>query len=261
VKRLVLAFAVWVLAAAPALAGLTQASLASVGVWPPAGAHEPLALVFQDAAGRPMTLGHATAGKPAVLVFADYQCRTLCGPALVLTAAGLRQAGLKPGDDYRLVVIGLRPNEAPADAQAFADQRLKDDPALKAASAFLVGDARATQAAMAAVGFRARYDAANDQYAHEAAAFALTLDGRMARVLSEVNLSGPELRLAIVGAGEGRVGNMVDRLRWLCVCYGFDPAQGLYNAGTDLALKIGGALMALLVAGGLLFAHRRPARP
>ena len=260
-KRRALAVAVLLLGAAPARAALTSAAIASIGVSPPAGAHEPLGLVFQDAAGHPVALGQAMAGKPALLVFADYRCRTLCGPALVLTAAGLRTAGLKPGADYRLVVIGLRPGEPPADARAFADQRLRDDPSLKAASAFLAGDARAIAAAMAAVGFRVRYDAANDQYAHEAAAFALTPDGRLARVLSEVNLSGPELRLALVGAGDGRVGNLADRLRWLCVCYGFDPAQGLYSAGTDLALKLGGGLMALLMAGGLLVALRRPARP
>ena len=36
----------------------------------------------------PLTLADAIGGVPAVVVFADYTCRTLCGPILEFTAAG-----------------------------------------------------------------------------------------------------------------------------------------------------------------------------
>jgi protein SCO1/2 len=246
---------------APAMAALTPADLSSVDVDPPAGARAPVAVRFKDETGLPATLGAAMAGKPTVLVFADYRCRTLCGPALVLTAAGLAKAGLKPGADYRLVVVGLRPGDDPAAGQTMAQQQLGPWPTLKAASTFLTGDAASVRAATAALGFRYRYDAANDQFAHEAAAYALTPDGRVARVLSELNLSGPELRLALVGAGQGHLGSLTDRLKWLCVCYGFDPAAGLYNGGVDLALKLGATLIVALVGAWAARAWLRSARP
>jgi protein SCO1/2 len=242
-----------------AATALTRNDLAAVGVSPPPRAAAPLGLAFRDQDGRAITLGAAISGKPALLVFADYNCRTLCGPALVLTAAGLRQAGLKPGADYRLVVIGLNPKDAPVAARAMRDVRLNTDPALARASSFLVGDAAAIRAATAAMGFRYVYDPVHDQFAHDAAAFALSPDGRLARVLSALNLSGPELRLALVGAGEGKVGDLGDRLRWLCVCYGFDPAAGIYDAGATLALKLAGLATILLLGGFLAAAVLRPA--
>ena len=53
-----------------------------------------------------MTLANAFDAKPAVLVFADYTCRTLCGPILDFATTAL-QNGARPGSDYRLVVIGM----------------------------------------------------------------------------------------------------------------------------------------------------------
>ncbi len=44
---------------------------------------------------------------PTVLLFADYSCKHICGPGITLTAGALHDAGLVPGRDYRMVVIGL----------------------------------------------------------------------------------------------------------------------------------------------------------
>ena len=44
---------------------------------------------------------------PTVLLFADYSCRHICGPGITLTAGALHDAGLTPGRDYRMIVIGL----------------------------------------------------------------------------------------------------------------------------------------------------------
>src|SRR5712692_10943364 len=95
---------------AVAQAGVTQAVLDDVAVEPPSDAALPLGLRFSDDSGQPRTLGDVLAGKPAILVFADYTCRTLCGPVLTFVAAGLERSGLAAGPDYGLVVIGLDPH-------------------------------------------------------------------------------------------------------------------------------------------------------
>ena len=52
------------------------------------------------------------------MIFADYTCRTLCGPIVEFTAAGLAKTGLRPGIDYRLVVIGINPRDGIDTARA-----------------------------------------------------------------------------------------------------------------------------------------------
>src|SRR5712692_11296735 len=96
---------------AGAQAGLTQAVLDDVAVEPRPDAALPPGLQFLDESAQPRTLGDVLAGKPAILVFADYTCRTLCGPVLTFVAAGLERSGLAAGPDYGLVVIGLDPND------------------------------------------------------------------------------------------------------------------------------------------------------
>ena len=57
------------------------------------------------------TLGEGHRRHAGRCVFADYTCRTLCGPIVEFAAAGLAKTGLRPGVDYRLLVIGLDPRD------------------------------------------------------------------------------------------------------------------------------------------------------
>ncbi len=236
-------------APAPPAGGLNAADLARVGVRAPPGAALPLGLAMRDDAGRPTTLGGAVDGEPTVLVFADYACTTLCGPALSMTAAGLTASRLAPGRDFRVAVIGLDPNSTAAQAQAFRHSRLDGEPALSAASTLMTGSAGAIAQATAAVGYGYVRDPASGQYTHPAVAFVLQPTGRVSRVLSQIGLRGEDLRLALVEAGQGRVGSLVDRLNLLC--HGFDPARGVYDNLVQGWLRVGGVATVLLMAGGL----------
>ena len=94
--------------AAPAAAGFTSAQLKNIVAAPPPNAALPLDLGFVDETGAPLTLADAVGRVPAVVIFADYTCRTLCGPILEFAAAGLAKTGLRPAADYRLGVVGLQ---------------------------------------------------------------------------------------------------------------------------------------------------------
>ncbi|HEX4195989.1 MAG TPA: hypothetical protein VHZ26_00970 [Caulobacteraceae bacterium] len=253
-KALAIIAALWLLAG-PARA-LTLADAAQVGVFPPPNARAPLDLAFTDDAGRPTTLRAAMAGKPTLLVFSDYRCTTLCGPALVLVKAGLQGSGLVPGRGYRLVTIGIDPRDGPAAAASMRADRIADDPALSRAASFLSGSPAAIAAATGALGFRYRYDRDHDVYAHPVAAYALIPDGRAARVLPEIALRAPDLKAALVAAGQGRIGTLADQLHVLC--YGFDPAAGIYNGAVVDALRLGAlACVAGLGLGLVLLSRRR----
>ena len=83
-------------------------------------------------------------------------------------------------------------------------------------------------------------------------------DGRVSHALSGLALDPADLRLAIVEAGGGRIGSVVDRVRLLC--YGFDPSHGFYNLAIGRALSIGGGVTVALLAGFLGFMFRRERR-
>lgn len=235
--------------AARAQAQPSLANLARVGVHVPAGAAAPLGLAMRDDAGRVETLGQAIDGRPTVLVFADYACTTLCGPALAMTSAGLADSGLTPGRDFRLAVVGLDPASGAAQAQAFRLSRLGSDSALSASADLLTGTHAAIARVAGALGYGYARDPATGQYTHPAVAFVLEPSGRVSRVLSQIGLRGSDLRLALVEAGQGRVGSLVDRLNLLC--HGFDPARGVYDSLVAGWLKVGGAATVLLMAAGL----------
>jgi protein SCO1/2 len=257
------AFVVMLLAlAAPAHAGVTAADLKAVAAEPPVDATLPLDLAFIDDTGVARSLRDALGGKPAVLIFADYTCRTLCGPILDFAAAALRQSGLQPGSDFRLIAIGLDPKDRSDAARAMRVERIGTDDPLARTAVVLTGQAPAIAAATAALGYRYAYDAAHDQYAHPAAAYVLDAQGKVTRVLSGLGLSGNDMRLALVAAGQGHVGTLGDRIRLLC--YGYDPVRGIYTERITLMLEIAAALTVAVLGGAILLMNmvvRRRAAP
>ena len=241
-----------------AQADIAPQVLAQVGVHAVPGARAPLDAAFVDQDGRPVSLRSALAGRPAVLLFEDYRCTTLCGPALLIAAHAIHDSGLAPGRDIGLVTVGLNPRESFADARAMADARLASEPRLRAAARLLTGGQPAIAAATRALGYGYAYDPASGQFTHPVAAFVLTPDGRLSRVLDQVNLTGPELREAVLGAARGTLGSVVDQLA--LICHGISVAAGRYNGAVALGLKIGALATLGAMAGGLALLVGRGAR-
>jgi len=237
-------------AAAPANAGFTAAQLDAVSASPPPNAALPLDLGFIDETGHPVTLGNAIGGVPAVVIFADYTCHTLCGPILEFAAAGLGKTGLRPGADYRLVVIGLDPKDGLDTARMMRATHIDAANQIGQAAIFLSGRDAEIHAATQAVGLHYAYDAEHDQFAHPAAVYVVDAGGRVERVLSGLGLDGADLRLAIVDAGHGAVGTFADRIHLFC--YGYDPVRGIYTERITTMLEIAAGATVLAMAGGIL---------
>lgn len=235
---------------ARAEAGITQAALDDIAVEPRPDAALPLGLRFLDDSAQPHTVGDVLAGKPAIVVFADYTCRTLCGPVLTFVAAGLERTGLVAGVDYGLLVIGLDPKDKLESARATKAAHIGVDTPLAAATVMLTGEEPAIQAVAAALGYRYAYDIEHDQFAHPAAVFVVNAAGRVTRALSGLGLDGPNLRLALIEAGEGQVGSLGDRLRLLC--YGFDPVRGVYTETITLWLELAAIVTILSMAAAVV---------
>ncbi|MBL6458732.1 hypothetical protein JMJ55_25690 [Belnapia sp. T6] len=210
---------------------------------PPPGAALPLSLALRDSADRPVTLGEALDGLPAVFAFADYGCTTLCGTAIGLAAAMLPSTGLVPGRDYRLLVLGLDPADDPAAAEAMRRAWLGESGALAETSRFLLGSASAVTAATAALGFQAVRQ--GDGFDHPLALFVLRPDGHLAAALPALGAEPEEVRAALRG-----VPGLIARVRLVCAA-----ATG-HASLLGPMLATGGAATLGLMAGGFLLLRR-----
>jgi protein SCO1/2 len=241
----------------PCFAALTRSQLATVGVTPAKGAQVPLALSFNDFDGSSHTLGEVIGNRPALLIIADYRCTQLCGSVLGIAARALSVGGLSPGRDYALVVVGFNPEASSADAKTMRDQELAAYPELRVDAHLLTGSAASVEALTKSVKFTAVRDSEAGRFAHPVDLYVLTPEGNVSRVLNGLALDPDTVRLALVEAGQGRIGSLVDRLHVLC--YGLDPLTGASTALAQAMLRTG-ATLTLIGAGGLaVFALRRRA--
>lgn len=239
-----------------ASSGISPQDYAAVGVSLAADAAVPMDAPVIDESGRHRVLG-SLISHPAVLVFADYTCTTLCGPIIAFVAHALEETGLRPGSEFGLIVVGLDPTDSPADAARVRRLHLGGEALLDGAVAFVTADGSTVQRLTAALGYHYAYDREHDQFVHPGAAYVLSSEGHVVRVLEGLGLSGDAMRLALVEASAGRTGTLADRVR--LICSGFDPVHGAYSLMVSRLLMATGLTTMLMLGGviGLLVLPRR----
>jgi len=112
------------------------------------------------------------------------------------------------------------------------------------------------------VNFGFKYDPVDNQYAHGSGLLVLTPDGRISRFLPGVMFPLLDTRLALVEAGEGKIGTLSDRIALLC--YDYNPETGKYglliNRVIIVACFITIAAVAWLIIG-LLRLEKKQSEP
>jgi len=250
------------LVASPALAALSPAQLALIGATPAADTRLPVNTAFVDQAGRPYRLTGAPV--PTVLLFADYTCRHICGPGVTLTAGALHDAGLRPGRDYRMIVVGMD-QDGPALARKLTADQLYGLPDEARALTLLTGTPPVIAAVERALGYHAIHDAEADQWAHDPALYVFGSNGRLSALLPEAATAPAAMAQAITDARRGvawrplpaRTADHSLAGRISAICYGLASAHGVYSAPIVMGLRIGGVLICAVLALILLAALRR----
>ncbi|WP_156421308.1 SCO family protein [Aureimonas sp. AU40] len=242
------------LLAAPASAALAPAALDGVALEPPPGAALPLDTLLQ-VGEQNASLRAILAARPAwLLVFADYTCAGVCGPALGIAASAFSSPDMQDLD-AGLLVIGLDPKDTAADAARMRAETWGN--AADPRAVFARTDEANVAKLTAAVGYRYRYDPETDQFAHPAAALSITREGRVVRPLGALALMPNTLRKALVEASGGHAGGLFERIALRC--YSFDPARGVYTADIVLVLRALGVATLLGLALLLALLMRRTA--
>jgi protein SCO1/2 len=226
--------------------------LVGVGIDEHLDAALPLDATFRDERGAEVPLGaYFRRDRPVVLALVYYRCPMLCNLVLNGLSSAVREVGLDPEQDFDVVAISIDPTESPALAAAKKQAYARAVEGAGSRWHFLTGSAESIARVADTVGFRFRYDEERGEYAHQAAVYVATPDGRLSRYLYGVRYEPRDLRLALVEAGQGRVGSSFDRV--FLACYHWDALRGTYAPDAVKLMRIGGGLTVLLL-GGLLAA-------
>jgi protein SCO1/2 len=197
----------------------------------------PLGLTFRDEAGRAVRLGDYFGQRPVVLALVYYNCPMLCTQVLNGLVSALNVVSFDAGREFDVVAVSFDPREKPADAAA----------------------KKTAYAALAqAVGFRYRYDADLDQFAHASAVYVLTPGGRVSRYFFGIEYAPKDLRLGLVEAAGSRIGTPIDQV--LLYCFHYDPKSGKYGAAIVNIVRLAGGATVLALALSIALMSRRARR-
>ena len=231
--------------------------LQGIGITPTLGEMLPLSLTFQNEQGKTVALGSFFKGKkPVILALVYYECPNLCTFLLNGATEGLSKIPMTIGNEFDFVAVSIDPKETPELASQKKEAYLKEYGRPQAAEGwhFLVGQEENIKKLADSVGFSYRYDAQEKQYAHAAAIFMATPDGKVARVLQGIQFNPRDLRLALVESSEGKIGTFTDQV--LLFCFRYDPKGSRYGLFASNLMKGAGAAT-LLFLGFLLIRLRR----
>jgi protein SCO1/2 len=212
----------------------------------------PLDLPFVDQTGKTVQLGDLFHGKPVVLSLVYFKCPMLCSLVLAGQAKVMREMDLGLGKDYSAVTVSFDPHDTPRDAEVKQHNYLQSlgKPDEKTSWTFLTGQPDSIGALTRAIGFKYYYDEGTQQFAHAAAIFIITPEGKISRYLYQLSFEPKQLKLAVVEAAAGRAGTSVLD-RGLLSCYRYDIAEKRYKFYVMGFIK-GGALLGFVLLAGLL---------
>jgi protein SCO1/2 len=234
--------------------------LKDVGVTQKLNTTLPLDLVFNDETGREVRLGEFFGARPVLLVLAYYECPMLCSEVLSGMVGSIETLSFNAGRDFDVVVASFDPGETPAMAAAKKQFYMTryGRRGTEGGFHFLTGRESSIKALTQAVGFQYVYDAKIDQYAHPAMLTILTPHGTISRYLFGIDFPARDLRLALVEAADGKIGNAVDQA--LLYCYHYDPMSGSYGLAILNVVRVGGVLVLAALAAFVITNLRRERR-
>jgi len=212
----------------------------------------PLDLKFTNENGQLESLDvYFNQGKPVILILAYYECPMLCTLVLNGMAFGINQLDWTLGKEFQVLTISINPAETSNLAAAKKVNLLNTIQKNKIDSGwrFFVGNQDQITRLADAIGFKYYYDEHQKQFAHPAVATILAPDGRISRYLYGVDFKKQDLRLALLEASEGKIGNTVDRI--ILYCFHYDPSARGYVLFATNVMKLGG-LATVIAVGALL---------
>jgi protein SCO1/2 len=222
----------------------------------------PLDIQFRNEEGRLVNLGQFFQDKPVVLSLVYHECPMLCNEVLEGMLRAFRVLRFDVGKEFDVLTVSFNPREEAPLAKSAKESYIRRYKREGAAEGwhFLTGDQTSIDRLTKAVGFRYRYDAQKNQYAHAGGIMVLTPQGRLSRYFYGIEFAPKDLRLGLIEASQNKIGSIVDQV--LLFCYHYDPVTGKYGLVILTTMRIVGVLFVLgLTLYVILMLRRERALP
>jgi len=215
----------------------------------------PLEREFIDTEGRRRPLSAILDGSLPVLLTLNYSdCPQLCSYVLNGVIANLKAISLEPGKDFRVITLCINPDEDPARTASTKARYMAEYGREGAAEgwSFLRGTESDIRAVADSVGFGYVKVAGVDppEYSHPATLIVLTPEGRVSLYLTAINDDPQTVRLALVDASGGAIGNIADL--FFTSCFRYDETRGKYAPIARRVMSIGAGIFAIGFASLLI---------
>lgn len=240
---------------APMVANEQPKELEGVGIDEKLGSKIDLTLKVKDDNGQEVALGSFFDGKHPVIISPVYfSCPGLCNFHLngLTDALKLMDKDWTIGKKFKLLSVSFDSKETP-DLAAHKKQtymKLYDRAGSEKEWHFITADESTVQALTQALGFKFRWDEKAQEWAHASAAIVITPDGTISRYLPGIMFNPQDIKIALNEATDGKIGTFVDSL--VLYCFKYDPHQSKYTLVAFNVMKMGGAVMVLVMVIWLL---------
>ncbi len=240
--------------AAPMVATEAPKDLEGVGIDEQRGSQIDLNLKFKDESGQEVSLARyfGDSQQPVILSPVYYSCPGLCNFHLNALTDGMKQMDWTLGEKFKAIAVSFDVTEDSkvASKKKAAYMTAYGRPAAETGWHFLTGDEANVKALMTNLGFKYKWSAEANEWAHASAAIIVTPDGKISRYLPGLQIDPKDLKLALNEASSGKIGTFVDKL--VLYCFQYNPHQSKYTLYAFNIMKLGGALMVLVLALWLL---------
>ena len=181
----------------------------------------------------------------------------LCNQVEQGVVGSLKMLSFNPGTDYEVVFVSFDSRESSDMAGQKKTSALGhfQRPQTAGGWHFLTGAQDSIDAITQAANFRYSFDAKTNIFAHASGVLLLTPDGRISRYFYGVEYPSRDMRLGLVDASAGKIGNPIDHL--LMYCFQYDPSTARYSATILRIIRIGGLFTIFTIVAGILIFRRR----
>jgi protein SCO1/2 len=101
----------------------------------------------------------------------------------------------------------------------------------------LTGTQESIQALTKDLDFNYKWDSESKQYIHASLVYILTPEGRVSRVLQGISFDSRDLKLSLLEASKGKIGDFIDR--FALFCFQFDPTKNKYTLYAYNIMRLG----------------------
>lgn len=233
---------------------VTPDELLEVGVDEKTGEFISGDILLFDADGDTLTISDLLyKGKPLILNLVYYECPMLCSLVMNGILKSLQGINWTPGKEFNVLTVSIDPEETPKIASTYKSAYYDSLNIINNGWYFTVSNESNIQKLSGQVGFKFKYDAEIEQYAHPAVIVFIDDQGMIIRYLYGIEFASIQLKKALDDASKGIIGNTIDRI--LLYCYQYNPESKSYVPVAINIMKVSGFLVmiALGIFLGLLW--------